>query len=275
MARPLVSNELWGLIEPLIPKVKRRYRYPGPSSPVSREASERWSTSSSTTISRRARPPRRSATRSTASSGATDRTVCEGSRPKRLPSRLTSACPPDCRRLRVGAFERSDSGHGECDNSRSESRHPVRTAEIELEGGEHGACCRSALGPLPPGTQGPAQRHLRQELGGRRRRRGRIARALSAQATLSRAAARRRLHREADGFDPADELANALPHLGPEVRRRSACQLRVRLPVVLAGAHLPGIAGSHRLLAGIPVRDERGMAESRRSSAPRQTTGTG
>ena len=29
MARPLVSDELWKLIEPLIPKVKRRYRYPG------------------------------------------------------------------------------------------------------------------------------------------------------------------------------------------------------------------------------------------------------
>jgi transposase len=29
MARPLVSDELWALIEPLIPKVKRRYRYPG------------------------------------------------------------------------------------------------------------------------------------------------------------------------------------------------------------------------------------------------------
>lgn len=29
MARPLVSDELWGLVEPLIPKVKRRYRYPG------------------------------------------------------------------------------------------------------------------------------------------------------------------------------------------------------------------------------------------------------
>src|SRR5437660_6307972 len=29
MARPLVSDELWSLTEPLIPKVKRRYRYPG------------------------------------------------------------------------------------------------------------------------------------------------------------------------------------------------------------------------------------------------------
>ena len=29
MARPLVSDELWELIEPLIPKVRRRYRYPG------------------------------------------------------------------------------------------------------------------------------------------------------------------------------------------------------------------------------------------------------
>jgi hypothetical protein len=26
MARPLVSDELWGLIEPLIPKVRRRHR---------------------------------------------------------------------------------------------------------------------------------------------------------------------------------------------------------------------------------------------------------
>ena len=29
MAQPLVGDELWGLVEPLIPKVKRRYRYPG------------------------------------------------------------------------------------------------------------------------------------------------------------------------------------------------------------------------------------------------------
>src|SRR6266511_3725444 len=29
MARPLVSDELWELIEPLIPKVRRRYRFPG------------------------------------------------------------------------------------------------------------------------------------------------------------------------------------------------------------------------------------------------------
>src|SRR4051794_23374585 len=29
MASPLVSEELWELIEPLIPRVKRRYRYPG------------------------------------------------------------------------------------------------------------------------------------------------------------------------------------------------------------------------------------------------------
>jgi transposase len=29
MAQPLVSDELWELIEPLIPKVVRRYRYPG------------------------------------------------------------------------------------------------------------------------------------------------------------------------------------------------------------------------------------------------------
>src|SRR5438552_8562628 len=29
MARPLVSDGLWELMEPLIPKVKRRHRYPG------------------------------------------------------------------------------------------------------------------------------------------------------------------------------------------------------------------------------------------------------
>jgi transposase len=29
MARPLVSDELWEFIEPLIPRVTRRYRYPG------------------------------------------------------------------------------------------------------------------------------------------------------------------------------------------------------------------------------------------------------
>ena len=29
MAQPLVSEELWELVEPLIPKVERRYRYPG------------------------------------------------------------------------------------------------------------------------------------------------------------------------------------------------------------------------------------------------------
>ncbi len=29
MAQPLVSEELWGLVEPLIPKVQRRHRYPG------------------------------------------------------------------------------------------------------------------------------------------------------------------------------------------------------------------------------------------------------
>lgn len=29
MAQPLVSDELWELVEPLIPKVQRRYRYPG------------------------------------------------------------------------------------------------------------------------------------------------------------------------------------------------------------------------------------------------------
>ena len=29
MAKPLVSDELWRLVEPLIPKVERRYRFPG------------------------------------------------------------------------------------------------------------------------------------------------------------------------------------------------------------------------------------------------------
>ena len=29
MARPLVSDELWELIEPVIPKVPRRQRFPG------------------------------------------------------------------------------------------------------------------------------------------------------------------------------------------------------------------------------------------------------
>jgi transposase len=29
MAKPLVSDELWGLVEPLIPKVERRFRFPG------------------------------------------------------------------------------------------------------------------------------------------------------------------------------------------------------------------------------------------------------
>jgi len=29
MARPIVSDELWVIVEPLIPKVERRYRYPG------------------------------------------------------------------------------------------------------------------------------------------------------------------------------------------------------------------------------------------------------
>jgi transposase len=29
MARPIVSDELWEIVESLIPKVKRRYRYPG------------------------------------------------------------------------------------------------------------------------------------------------------------------------------------------------------------------------------------------------------
>ena len=29
MARQIVSEELWEIIEPLIPKLERRYRYPG------------------------------------------------------------------------------------------------------------------------------------------------------------------------------------------------------------------------------------------------------
>src|SRR3954466_1790964 len=29
MARPLLSDELWALVEPLIPKVERRFRFPG------------------------------------------------------------------------------------------------------------------------------------------------------------------------------------------------------------------------------------------------------
>jgi transposase len=29
MARPLVSDELWALVEPLIPEVPRRHRFPG------------------------------------------------------------------------------------------------------------------------------------------------------------------------------------------------------------------------------------------------------
>lgn len=29
MAKPIVSDELWEIVEPLIPKVERRYRYPG------------------------------------------------------------------------------------------------------------------------------------------------------------------------------------------------------------------------------------------------------
>src|SRR5437763_17154681 len=29
MSRPIVSDELWQVVEPLIPKVERRYRYPG------------------------------------------------------------------------------------------------------------------------------------------------------------------------------------------------------------------------------------------------------
>jgi hypothetical protein len=29
MASPLVPDELWEVVEPLIPKVERRYRYPG------------------------------------------------------------------------------------------------------------------------------------------------------------------------------------------------------------------------------------------------------
>jgi hypothetical protein len=33
MAKPLVSDELWELVEPLIPKVERRYRFPLPARP--------------------------------------------------------------------------------------------------------------------------------------------------------------------------------------------------------------------------------------------------
>src|SRR5512133_1409513 len=29
MAKPLVSDELWAMVEPLLPKVERRYRFPG------------------------------------------------------------------------------------------------------------------------------------------------------------------------------------------------------------------------------------------------------
>ena len=29
LAQPLVSDELWAILEPLIPKVQRRHRYPG------------------------------------------------------------------------------------------------------------------------------------------------------------------------------------------------------------------------------------------------------
>lgn len=29
MARPIVSDDLWGVIEPLIPEVRRRFRHPG------------------------------------------------------------------------------------------------------------------------------------------------------------------------------------------------------------------------------------------------------
>jgi transposase len=29
MAKPIVSDELWEIVEPLIPKVERRHRYPG------------------------------------------------------------------------------------------------------------------------------------------------------------------------------------------------------------------------------------------------------
>lgn len=29
MAKALVSDELWELVEPLIPKIERRYRFPG------------------------------------------------------------------------------------------------------------------------------------------------------------------------------------------------------------------------------------------------------
>src|ERR671914_1027502 len=49
---------------------------------------------------------------------------------------------------------------------------------------------------------------------------------------------RRRLDREAERLEAADELANVLPHLGPgSPGRGSACQLRVRSPVVQTTRH--------------------------------------
>ncbi len=38
MAQPLVADELWELVEPLIPKVQRRFRYPGRKRLPDREA---------------------------------------------------------------------------------------------------------------------------------------------------------------------------------------------------------------------------------------------
>jgi len=37
MARPILDDELWEIVEPLIPKKKRRFRYPG-RKPVSNRA---------------------------------------------------------------------------------------------------------------------------------------------------------------------------------------------------------------------------------------------
>ncbi len=38
MAKPIVSDELWEIVEPLIPKVERRYRYPGRKRVADRKA---------------------------------------------------------------------------------------------------------------------------------------------------------------------------------------------------------------------------------------------
>jgi hypothetical protein len=38
MAKPLVSDELWGLMEPLIPKVPRRHRFRAASGSTTAES---------------------------------------------------------------------------------------------------------------------------------------------------------------------------------------------------------------------------------------------